>query len=126
MTAINEDRLPTIILQSSVALLLIATLIGFLFYSTPVGLGILAGGCIATINFIWQRRTLRKLLGGQASPTTGSATLSYLFRLSITAIILYAVLASGYFSIIALLIGLSVVVAVIIALTLYSAFYKGD
>jgi len=105
---------------------LIATAAGFLFYTTPVGLGILAGGSIAIINFVWQRRTLRQLLDSQAAPTASSAALRYLLRLSITAVILYAVLTSGHFSIIALLVGLSVIVAVIIALTLYSAFYKGD
>lgn len=126
MTLINEARLPTVILQSSAILLLIATVAGFLCYTTPVGLGILAGGSIAIINFVWQRRTLRQMLDSQAPPTAGSAALRYLLRLSITAVILYAVLTSGHFSIIALLVGLSVIVAVIIALTLYSAFYKGD
>jgi len=126
VTLINEARLPTVILQSSAILLFIATVAGFLFYTTPVALGILAGGSIAIINFVWQRRTLRQLLDSQAPPTASSATLRYLLRLSITAVILYAVLTSGHFSIIALLVGLSVIVAVIIALTLYSAFYKGD
>ncbi|SJZ61809.1 ATP synthase I chain [Trichlorobacter thiogenes] len=126
MTTINEARLPALILQSSVVLLAIATATGFLFYTAPVGLGILAGGSIAIINFVWQRRTLRQLLDHQIAPSAGSAAVRYLLRLSITAVILYAVLTSGRFSIIALLVGLSVIVAVIIALTLYSAFYKGD
>ena len=126
MTTINEARLPAVILQASVVLLAIATTAGFLFYTAPVGLGILAGGSIAIINFVWQRRTLRQLLDHQIAPSAGSAAVRYLLRLSITAVILYAVLTSGRFSIIALLVGLSVIVAVIIALTLYSAFYKGD
>lgn len=126
MATINEARLPTVILHASIVLLVIATLTGFLFYTAPVGLGILAGGGIAIINFVWQRRTLRQLLERQVTPSAGSAALRYLLRLSLTAIILYAVLTSGRFSIIALLVGLSVIVAVIIALTLYSAFYKGD
>lgn len=126
MTTINEARLPAVILQSSVVLLAIATAAGFLFYTAPVGLGILAGGSIAIINFVWQRRTLRQLLDHQIAPSAGSAAVRYLLRLSITAVMLYAILTSGRFSIIALLVGLSVIVAVIIALTLYSAFYKGD
>ena len=126
MATINEARLPAVILQSSIVLLVIATSTGFLFYTAPVGLGILAGGSIAIINFVWQRRTLRQLLEDQVAPSASSAAVRYLLRLSLTAVILYAVLTSGRFSIIALLIGLSVIVAVIIALTLYSAFYKGD
>ena len=126
MATINEARLPARILQASIVLLVIATATGFFFYTASVGLGVLAGGSIAIINFVWQRRTLAQLLQQQVVPSVGATALRYLLRLSITAIILYAVLTSGHFSIIGLLVGLSVIVAVIIALTLYSAFYKGD
>lgn len=126
MATINEARLPARILQASIVLLAIATATGFFFYTASVGLGVLAGGSIAIINFVWQRRTLGQLLEQQAAPSAGATAIRYLLRLSITAVILYAVLTSGRFSIIGLLVGLSVIVAVIIALTLYSAFYKGD
>ena len=126
MATINEARLPARILQASIVLLVIATATGFFFYTAAVGLGVLAGGSIAIINFVWQRRTLAQLLQQQVVPSVGATAIRYLLRLSITAIILYAVLTSGHFSIIGLLVGLSVIVAVIIALTLYSAFYKGD
>lgn len=126
MATINEARLPARILQASIVLLVIATATGFFFYTASVGLGVLAGGSIAIINFVWQRRTLGQLLEQQVVPSAGATAIRYLLRLSITAIILYAVLTSGHFSIIGLLVGLSVIVAVIIALTLYSAFYKGD
>lgn len=126
MATINEARLPARILQASIVLLAIATATGFFFYTASVGLGVLAGGSIAIINFVWQRRTLDQLLEQQAAPSAGATAIRYLLRLSITAVILYAVLTSGRFSIIGLLVGLSVIVAVIIALTLYSAFYKGD
>lgn len=126
MATINEARLPARILQASIVLLVIATATCFFFYTTSVGLGVLAGGSIAIINFVWQRRTLGQLLEQQAVPSAGATAFRYLLRLSITAVILYAALTSGRFSIIGLLVGLSVIVAVIIALTLYSAFYKGD
>ena len=126
MATINEARLPARILQASIVLLVIATATGFFFYTASVGLGVLAGASIAIINFVWQRRTLGQLLEQQVVPSAGATAIRYLLRLSITAIILYAVLTSGHFSIIGLLVGLSVIVAVIIALTLYSAFYKGD
>ncbi|MCE1227059.1 MAG: ATP synthase subunit I [Geobacteraceae bacterium] len=126
MATINEARLPARILQASIVLLVIATATGFFFYTASVGLGILAGGSIAIINFVWQRRTLGQLLEQQVVPSAGATAIRYLLRLSITAVILYAVLSSGRFSIIGLLVGLSVIVAVIIVFTLYSAFYKGD
>ncbi|MDD2499918.1 MAG: ATP synthase subunit I [Geobacter sp.] len=126
MATINEARLPARILQVSIVLLVIATATGLFFYTASVGLGVLAGGSIAIINFVWQRRTLEQLLEQQVVPSAGATAIRYLLRLSITAVILYTVLTSGHFSIIGLLAGLSVIVAVIIALTLYSAFYKGD
>jgi len=126
VATINEARLPVCILQASIVLLVIATTTSFFFYTSSVGFGVLAGGSIAIINFVWQRRSLGQLLQQEAVPSAATTAIRYLLRLSITAVILYIVLTSGHFSIIGLLVGLSVIVAVIIALTLYSAFYKGD
>ena len=123
---IHEDNLLTIILKVSLVLLLLSSVAGYLMISAPVGIGIFAGGSIAILNFIWQRRTLTRLLGHQISPTPGSAVFRYLFRLSLTGFMLYLMLTSGTVSVFGLLAGLSVIVAVIVLITLYSAFHKGD
>ena len=122
---IDDERLPGYILVASLLLLIPATLTGYLAYSQPVGNGVLAGGARAIINFIWQRRTLTRILGQQPS-SAGSALIRYLFRLSLTGLVLYFILTSERVSVFALLAGLSIIVAVIVFFALYAAFYKGD
>lgn len=123
---INETKLPAVILQLSLLLLVVTSIIGCIAWSVPVGLSILAGGSIALLNFIWQRRTLRQVLSFQITSSAAAVTVRYLLRLGLTAIALYFILTSGYFSVFGLLAGLSVIVAAIILITLYSAFHKGD
>lgn len=121
---INEEQLPAQIIRFSLVLLIVSTLVGFFLISGSVGLGIFAGGSIAIINFIWQRRTLSRMLGQQISATPGSAVGRYLFRLSLTGCMLYLILTSGSVSVFGLLAGLSIIVAVIVFFTLYAAFHK--
>lgn len=121
----DEEQLPTYILVASILLLVAATLIGYLTYSQAVGNGILAGGALAIINFIWQRRTLRRILALQV-PSTGASTVRYLFRLSLTGLVFYFLLTSGSVSVFGLVAGLSVIVAVIVIFALFAAFHKGD
>lgn len=123
---INETKLPAVILQLSLLLLVVTSIIGCIAWSVPVGFSILAGGSIALLNFIWQRRTLRQVLSFQITASAAAVTVRYLLRLGLTAIALYFILTSGYFSVLGLLAGLSVIVAAIILITLYSAFHKGD
>ena len=121
---INEEQLPARILRASLILLVIATLISFIFISKPAGLGVFSGGSIAIINFIWQRRTLSRMLTLQISATPGSAVGRYLFRLCLTGFMLYLILTSGNVSVFGLLAGLSIIVAVITLFTLYATFHK--
>lgn len=123
---INEEQLPKIILQVSLILLLLVSASSYFFISASVGTGFFAGASIATLNFIWQRRSLTGIL--LYSGSAGSATLRYLIRFAITGLALYLVITSGKVSIFALLVGLSVIVAVIALLTVYQLFHqnKGD
>lgn len=123
---INEASLPTRIVQLSLLLLTVATVVGYFLFSPSVGLGVAAGGSIAILNFVWQRRTLRQLLTFQIASSPAATAARFVFRLSFTAIALYFILVSGRASIFGLLAGLSVIVAVILIITLYSALHKGD
>lgn len=123
---INEANLLTRIIQLSLFLLVVATAAGYVLFSPPVGLGIAAGGSIAILNFVWQRRTLRQLLTFEIASSPAATTARFLFRLGFTAIALYFILTSGHVSVFGLLAGLSVIVAVILIFTLYSALHKGD
>lgn len=121
---LNEEQLPTQIIRASLVLLCSASLISFFLISEPVGLGVFSGGSIAIINFIWQRRTLSRILGQQNGATPGSAVVRFLFRLSLSGFALYLILVSGNVSVFGLLAGLSIIVAVIVLFALYAAFQK--
>jgi small-conductance mechanosensitive channel len=127
MTRINEDNLLNTVVIGSIVLSAIMSLAGCVLFSWKTGLGIAAGSSIATINFIWQRNIMQRVLGLQLSRPTAYASARYLLRLSITAVLLYFILTSGLFSITGLLVGLSVIVMMIVLCTVYFAIqHKGD
>jgi hypothetical protein len=125
MRPINEDNLFAVIIRGSLGLTALLTLGGWTLFSLPVGLGALAGGCIAVVNFCWIKNVLQRILGKLPTNATTYAQLRYVARLCITAVLLYAIITSGWFSLAGLFIGLSVIVINIIVLSLYSALRAG-
>ncbi|HEY3307556.1 MAG TPA: ATP synthase subunit I [Desulfuromonadaceae bacterium] len=124
-TTINEDKLFGVIIKGSLSLVAILTIIGFGFFSIKTGLGILAGGIIAIINFIWMRNVLQRILGLLPPKPNLYAQLRFITRIFVTGIALYFIITSGWFSLAGILVGLSVIVANIIALSLYCALRTG-
>lgn len=125
MTPINEDNLLEVIIKGSLVLMLLLTSGGWALFSPRVGLGALAGGSIAIMNFLMIRNALRRILGLLPANATTYAQLRFIARLSVNAILLYFIITSGWFSLAALFVGLSVIVVNIIALSLYSAVRAG-
>jgi hypothetical protein len=125
MITINEDNLFAVIIKGSLGLLAVLGLTGWAFFSAKVGLGVLAGGCIAIVNFFWIRNVLQRILGLLPVRATLYAQLRYVARLGLTGLILYFIIVSGWFSLAGLFAGLSVIVINIIALSLYSALRAG-
>ncbi|BCS55532.1 ATP synthase subunit I [Geobacter sp. SVR] len=125
MTAINEENLFAVILKGSVGLLLVLTIGGFVFFSVKTGLGILTGGIIALVNFVWMRNVLQRILGLLPSRPGLYAQLRFVARIVVTGLILYFLIVSGWVSLAGLLTGLSVIVANIIALSIYRAVRTG-
>ncbi|MFA7060462.1 MAG: ATP synthase subunit I [Pedobacter sp.] len=125
MTAINEDNLLSIIIKGSLALLAILTFVGFVFFSKKIGLGVMAGGLIAVVNFIWMRNVLQRILGLLPAKPSQYALIRFIARITVTGFILYFLIISGGFSLAGLLVGLSVIVANIIVLSLYCALRTG-
>jgi len=125
MTAIDEENLFAAIVKGSILLLLVLTLIGFAFFSAPMGLGILAGGIVALMNFLWMRNVLQRILGLLPAKPQLYSQMRFVARIGITGVILYFVITSGFFSLAGLLVGLSIIVANIIALSLYCALRTG-
>jgi len=124
---ITEDTLLTAVIKGSSILALLFSVSGFFFSGRGMALGIAAGSAIAVFNFVWQRNVMQRLLALQSGRPTMFATLRYLLRLAVTAILLYFILTSGFFSVTGLLLGLSVVVVMIVICTIYFAIqHKGD
>ena len=125
MITINEDNLFAVIIKGSLGLLVFLTLAGWLFFSPRVALGALAGGCIAIANFFWIRNVLQCILGQRPANASLYAQLRFIARLSLTGLILYFIITSGWFSLAGVFVGLSVIVINIIAISLYSAMRAG-
>lgn len=125
MTAINEENLFGVIIKGSLALLILLSLVGFAFFSVKTGNGILAGGCIAILNFIWMRNVLQRVLGLLPAKPNLYAQIRFIIRITATGLVLYFVITSGFFSLAGLLAGLSIIVVNIIVLSLYCAVRTG-
>lgn len=125
MTRINEDNLFAVIIKGSLLLLAVLSIGGFALFSLKIGLGILAGGIIAVVNFIWMRNVLQRILGLSPAKPNLYAQLRFVARLTATALVLYVIITSGWFSLAGLLVGLSVIVANIIAISIYRALRTG-
>jgi hypothetical protein len=125
MTAINEDNLFVIIIKGSLGLLSFLAIAAFALFSGKVSLGILAGGIIAIVNFIWLRNALQRILGLMPVNATRYAFMRYIARMTITGCALYFVITSDLFSLAGILVGLSIIVINIIALSLYRVLGTG-
>ncbi len=125
MMAINEDNLFTVIIKGSLSLTGILALAGWALFSLHFGLGAAVGGCIAIANFFWIRNVLQRILGQLPANAATYAQLRFIARLSVTAMLLYFIITSGWFSVAGLFVGLSVIVINIIACSLYSALRAG-
>lgn len=125
MTTINEDNLFAVIIKGSLGLLALLSVFGLALFSPRVGLGVLAGGIIAIINFVWMRNVLQRILGLLPARPNLYAQLRFVARITLTGLVLYVIITSGWFSLAGLIVGLSVIVANIIALSLYCALRTG-
>ena len=125
MAAINEDNLFAVIIKGSLGLLAVLTVGGLALFSVKVALGILAGGIIAIVNFLWMRNVLQRILGLLPINAQRYALMRYIARMTITGCALYYVLTSGWFSLAGVLTGLSIIVINILALSLYRALSTG-
>ena len=125
MTAISEDKLFAFIIKGSLGLLTVLAVGSMLLFSAKVSFGILAGGTIAIINFLWMRNVLQRILGLLPANANRFALVRYIGRLAATAFCLYLVITSDRFSLTGVLVGLSIIVINIVLLSLYRALSTG-
>jgi hypothetical protein len=104
------------------ALTLICSLLGSLSF----GMGVAAGGLIALGNNFWLRSILERILIQQRSDARSYAIVRYLLRLTISGIIIVALMKFGV-NIAGLLVGLSVLVITITTVSVFlSLSDKGE
>jgi hypothetical protein len=125
MAAINGDNLFAVIITGSLGLLAALTVGAFALFSGTAALGVLAGGSIAIVNFLWMRNTLQRILGFLPANAQRYAFMRYIGRMTVTGCALYFVLTSAWFSLAGVLTGLSIIVINIFFLSLYRALSTG-
>ena len=107
----TQQRILRFISFSNWLLLLIASFIGFSYFTPRVGLGIAAGGLIVTINFHLLYKTLRKALTPPHIASVKGVIIKYYIRFVLTGIIIFVLVGSKHVDPFGLIAGLSVVVA---------------
>ena len=114
----TQQRIVNFVTYSNWLLLIVTSAIGFSQFSPNVGIGILAGGLIVTINFHLLAKTLKKAFTPPHIASVGGVLAKYYIRFLITAIIIGLLMVSKQVNPIGLIVGLSVVVASMMFATL--------
>lgn len=108
---ISQQRIIRFVTYANWLLLGVAAIIGFFGFSAKVGLGIVCGGLIVSINFHLLSKTLKKALTPPAIASVNSVLFKYYIRFIITAIIIYILMITRRVDPLGLIAGLSIVVA---------------
>ena len=114
---ISQQRIIRFVTYANWLLLGAAAIIGFFGFSAKVGLGIVSGGLIVSINFHLLSKTLKKALTPPATASIMGVLFKYYIRFIITAIIIYILMITHRVDPIGLIAGLSIVVASMIFAT---------
>ena len=123
---INENNIVTVIAVGSLALLILVAAAGFMLRSSRFALSALAGGLLAISNFYWLRSVLIRSFRLQPEEAPRFAVVRYMIRLMVLAIVLFFLLVYCKADAFGLLLGLSVLVINIMALSFYMISAKGD
>ena len=124
-TRINVDEAFPLLVKGSLLLTALLALLTALLVSARFGSSLLAGGLLATANFCWLRRALQGALQLDARVAHRFATLRYLLRLAVMALLLYLLIVKLAVDVFGLLAGLSVLVAAIIIFSLLISTREG-
>ena len=124
-TRINEDNLFPRLVAGSLLLSAVLGAASALLLSPRFGASLLAGGVLATANFLWLRRGLEAALKLNPGIAARFATLRFLLRLAVMALLLYVLIVRLGADIFGLLLGLSVLVVNITVFSIYLSTRKG-
>ncbi len=113
-----QQRIITFVTYANWLLLVAAAIIAFSSFPLQVGLGVIAGGLIVTINFHLLAKTLKKALTPPATTSIKVVLAKYYIRFTMTAIIIYFLMKTHKVDPVGLIVGLSIVVASMMFATL--------
>jgi len=123
---INENNIFTVLTAGSLALLALLAVVGFLFGSVRFALSVLAGGVLAIANFYWLRSILVRAFRLTPEQAPRFALFRYVVRLAVLAAVVFVLIVTCRADVFGLLLGLSVLVLNIMALSFYMMSAKGD
>ena len=123
---ITDDNIFTVLTAGSWVLLTLLTIGGLIFGSPGFAAGVLAGGLLAIANFYWLLSILKRVLLLPAGKAGRFAQVRYVVRLALMALVIWLLIVRVGIDVIGLLVGLSVLVINIIALSIYRLTLKGD
>ncbi|MGA7828042.1 MAG: ATP synthase subunit I [Geobacteraceae bacterium] len=122
---IDENNFFAVLTIGSSILLLVLTVCGLLFISGSFAVGVVAGGLAAIANSHWLYRILQRAMKLPAQRAIRFVQTRYALRLAILAVIVSILILYAKINIFGLLLGLSVLVIAIIAVTIYMATLNG-
>ena len=124
-TRINEDNIFPRLVAGSLIMSAVLGAVTALVFTPRFGASLLAGGLLATANFLWLRRGLEASLQLHPGIASRFAVMRFLLRLAIMAVLLYLLIVVLGADIFGLLLGLSVLVINIVILSIYLSTRKG-
>jgi hypothetical protein len=122
---ITDDNIVTVLSSGSWVLLAVMALAGWLLVSRHFAGGMLAGGVLAIVNFYWLHSILRRTLLLPKGKAQRFAMSRYLLRLVLIGLVTWLMIDRFKIDTLGLLVGLSVLVINIFALTIYRLISKG-
>jgi hypothetical protein len=122
---INDENIVTVLNAGSWILLALMAGAGLLLVSRKFALGVLTGGVLAIANFHWLHSIIKRALLLPIEKASGFARIRYVLRLAVIALIIWTMIVRVGIDLIGLLVGLSVLVINIFALTFFRLISKG-
>ena len=122
---INENNIFAVLTKGSWILLALLTISSLAFGSSGFTLGVLVGGLIAIVNSYWLYSILQRAMQLPAKKAVRFTRMRYFLRMGLIAVVVSGLIVYCNINIIGLLLGLSVFVINVIALTIYMSTRKG-
>jgi len=114
VSPIEKDPLQQKLEKLNWAILALLVLISLIFMKPPFTLGVLLGGLISIMNFIWLKRDLRVVFGSLTGRAKAAVMFRYYIRFFVSAVIIFFIITRTVADALGLLVGLSIVVINII------------